>query len=80
MSSPKAPRPLQCGSSNEKETMTQLEQVNDMVTNFFSCLDLHACPYLQEKAEQVAAGQIKYYFDEWQKSTSDTFCKWLRGI
>ena len=60
----KALRPLQCGSSNEKEITAKLEQVNDMVTNFFSFVDLHLCPYLQEKVEQFTTGQIKYYLDE----------------
>ena len=72
-SSPKAARPLQCSSTNEKETMTQLEQVNDRVTKFFSFADLHLRPYLQEKVEQFSAGQIKYYFHEWQKITSDKY-------
>ena len=53
--------------------MAQLEQVNDMVTNFVCFVDLHLCPYLQEKVEKFAAGQIKYYFDEWQKITSDKY-------
>ena len=53
--------------------MAQLEQENDMVTNFFSFVDLHLHPYLQEKVEQFTAGQIKYYSHEWQKLTSDKY-------
>ena len=53
--------------------MAQLEQENDMATNFFSFVDLHLHPYLQEKVEQFTAGQIKYYSHEWQKLTSDKY-------
>ena len=53
--------------------MAQLEQVNDMVTNFSSFVDMHLCPYLQAIVKLFTAGQIKYYFHHWQKITSDKY-------